>query len=159
MVQEVTQGNGGKAPTVEDRINGLEETISELIDVVQALSGKVDKVEKTAVKKKAGLFGGKRERIAIKDNTTGKVYISKAAVGKALATEAGSTPEDHFAWYKLQAKFPDRFVEASDEEKVRVEAEEKAAIEKLQAEQNAKLAAEEAKEAPKTQAPAQPKRK
>lgn len=58
------------------------------------------------------LFGGKRARIATLDTETQKIYPSKSAVGRALASEADTTPEDHFAWYKLIAKFPGRFVEA-----------------------------------------------
>jgi len=139
---------------VKGRLDAQDKTIGELIDVVQGLGDRVEKLEKTAVKKKAGLFGGKRERTAIKDTTTGKLYISKAAVGKALAEEAGTTPDDHFAWYKLLAKFPDRFVEASPEEKAKIEAEVAAAMEKEIADANAKIAAEEAAKAVKPAAPA-----
>ena len=124
------------------KIDQLEDSILELIDMVGAIGERMDKLEKTAVKKSTGLFGGKRGRIAIKDTTTGIVYVSKASVGKALAGEADTDPLDHFAWYKLQAKFPDRFVEATAEEKTKVEAEEKARVEREVAEANAKIAAE-----------------
>ncbi len=129
------------------KIDQLEDTILSLIDVVETLAERIGKVEKTAVKKSTGLFGGKRGRIAIKDTTTGTIYVSKAAVGKALASEADTDPLDHFAWYKLQAKFPDRFVDASEEEKTKVEAEEKARVEAEVAEANKRLAAEAAAEA------------
>ena len=142
------QGKSG-AEKPKTKVDQLEESILELIDMVGALSERVDKVEKTAVTKPKGLFGGKRGRIAIKDTTTGIVYVSKAAVGKALASEADTDPLDHFAWYKLQAKFPDRFVDASEEEKTKVEAEEKARIEAEVAEANKRLAAEAAAEAKK----------
>ena len=128
----------------KSRIEVLEETVAALAEKVDSLSAQLTKVEKTAVKKTAGLFGGKRERVAIKDTKTDKVYISKAATGKALASEVDSTPEDHFAWYKLIAKFPDRFVEASPAEKAQVEKEEADRLAKLVEEANKKLAAEEA---------------
>ncbi len=136
----MSKPEAGKPKT---KIDQLEDSILELIDMVGGVVERVDKLEKTAVKKSTGLFGGKRGRTAIKDATTGVVYISKSAVGKALAGEADADPLDHFAWYKLQAKFPDRFVEASEVEKTKVEAEEKARVEKEVAEANAKIAAEE----------------
>ncbi len=125
------------------KIDQLEESLLELIDMVGAMGKRMDTFEKTAVKKPTGLFGGKRGRIAIKDTTTGVVYIAKSAVGKALAGEADTDALDHFAWYKLQAKFPDRFIEASEAEKTKVEAEEKTRVEAEVAAAN-KLAAEEA---------------
>ena len=135
-----------EAEKPKTKIDQLEDSLLELIDMVGGLVKRVDSIEKTTVKKSTGLFGGKRGRIAIKDTTTGIVYVSKAAVGKALAGEADADPLDHFAWYKLQAKFPDRFVDASEEEKTKVEAEEKARVEKEVAEANAKIAAETAAE-------------
>jgi len=137
-------GKPGAEAKPKTKIDQLEETILSLIDVVEELSKRIDKVEKSAVTKPRGLFGGKRGRIAIKDTTTSIVYVSKAAVGKALASEADTDPLDHFAWYKLQAKFPDRFVEATEEEKTTVEAEEKKRVEAEVAEANKRLAAEEA---------------
>ncbi len=131
------------------KIDQLEESLLELIDMVGGLVERVDKLEKSVVTKPKGLFGGKRGRIAIKDITTAIVYVSKAAVGKALASEADTDPLDHFAWYKLQAKFPDRFVDASEEEKTKVEAEEKARVEAEVAAANKKLAEEAAAEAKK----------
>lgn len=134
-------GKGTEKP--KTKIDQLEDSLLEMIDLLEKLSGRMDKLEKTAVKKAAGLFGGKRGRVAIKDTQTGVVYISKSAVGKALAGEADTDPLDHFAWYKLQAKFPERFVEASEEEKTKVEAVEKARIEAEVAAANKAAAAEE----------------
>jgi len=135
--------NGGKeAP--KSRIEALEETVLQLADKVEEITKVMATLSKTTVKKSAGLFGGKRERVAIKDTTTGEIYVSKAAVGKALAKEADTTPEDHFAWYKLMGKFPDRFVDATAVEKAKVEKEDADRIAKEVDEANIKLAQEEA---------------
>ena len=129
----------------KSRLESLEEVVLELAEKVNNLTNEVSQLKKTAVKKPAGLFGGKREKVAIKDTKTGKVYVSKSAVGKALAPEADTDAEDHFAWYKLQAKFPDRFVEASAEEKAKADAEEAARIAKEVEEANKRLQAEASK--------------
>ena len=71
---------------------------------------------KEAAPPRKGLFAGKRQAVPVIDTTTGRVYHSKAACGKALAEEAGTVPTDHFAWYKLLEKFPNRFRDASDTE-------------------------------------------
>lgn len=107
--------------------------------IMVALEGmaKAQAVAPTAVPpkaKKKGLFGDNRSRISIKDKDTGKLYVSKAACGKALAKLAGADPLDHFAWYKLIAKFPERFIPATAEETKKVEDEENA---RLQAEVDA----------------------
>jgi len=133
---------GGEEGKEKTRLEALEEVVGELIDKVEAQAKELDTLKRTAVKKSSGLFGGKREKTAIKDTKTGTVYPSKASVGKALADEADTSPADHFAWYKLQAKFPERFVEATAEEAKKVWDEEKAKIEKEVAEANAKLEAE-----------------
>jgi len=138
-----------EAEKPKTKLDALEETVGELIDTVQGIAERMDKLEKSAVKKKAGLFGGKRERTAIKDTKTSIVYVSKAAVGKALAGEADTAPDDHFAWYKLQAKFPDRFVDATPEEKAKVEADEKAKMEAFVKSENERIAKEEAAKAAK----------
>lgn len=135
--------NGGKeAP--KSRIEALEETVLQLADKVEELEKNQTSLAKTTVKKSAGLFGGKRERMAIKDTTTGEIYVSKAAVGKALAKEADTVAEDHFAWYKLMAKFPDRFVDATPAEKAKVEKEDAERVAKEVEESNIRLAKEEA---------------
>ena len=138
-------GKGEKPAQPKSRIEALEETVLQMAEKVEELSKGLTGLSKTSVKKNKGLFGGKRERIAIKDTKTDKIYVSKAAVGKALASEADTTPEDHFAWYKLYAKFPDRFVEASPAEKAKVEKDEEDRIAKEVAESNAELAKQEAK--------------
>lgn len=127
------------------RLDTLEEVVFELADAVKALKDQMEKLEKSSIKKSSGLFGGKREKTAIKDTKTGKVYVSKSAVGKVLAAEADTTAEDHFAWYKLQAKFPDRFVDASAEEKAKADTIEKAKLAREIEEANKKLQAEQAK--------------
>lgn len=124
----------------KSRIELLEERIAELETSYLAVLDWQGKAEKSGLVKKAGLFGGKRERMAMRDTQTGMVYVSKSALGRELAAEADTDPTDHFAWYKLMAKFPDRFVEASEAEKAKVEKEEE---ERLAAE----LATAEAAEA------------
>jgi|GEM_PF-6399612 len=67
---------------------------------------------------KVGLFGGigvKRVSTPVRDTKTGAIYNSKYQAGKALASEAGANPTDRFAWYKLIARFPGRFVEVTSE--------------------------------------------
>lgn len=138
---------GAQAPVEgekKSRIESLEETVLQLIDVVQEQGKKVDQLTKTTVKKSVGLFGGKREKTAIKDSVTGTIYPSKASVGKALYTLIeGGDSADHFMWYKLQAKFPDRFVEATEEEAKKVWAAEEAKRQVEIEAANKKLAEEE----------------
>lgn len=126
----------GKTKT---KIDALEDNLLELISVMEGLSGRMDKLEASAVKKSPGRFGGKRERTATKDVTTGVVYISKAAVGKALAGEIDADPLDHFVFYKLVKAFPDRFVDATPEEKAKVEVVEEKRIEAERAAAQTKL--------------------
>lgn len=125
----------------------LAEVVGELIDKIDGVENRMIALEKTAVKKSTGLFGGKRGRVAIKDTKTGLIYASKSALGKALATEADTDGLDHFAWYKLTAKFPERFVEATEAEAKTawdaVDEERKKEVE----EANKRLAAEEAAKA------------
>lgn len=131
----------------KSRLEILEDTVANLTTALTAATDKIAELEKSGIGKKAGLFGGKRERTAMKDTKTGVVYISKSALGKCLATEADTEPLDHFAYYKLMAKFPDRFVEASAEEKAKVEKEEEDRIAKMMAEEEAKEAKAKAEEA------------
>ena len=130
--------------TPEERIKALEDVVAQVIDKLEEQAKELESVKKTTVKKSAGLFGGKRERTAIKDITTGKIYPSKASVGKSLAGEAGADPLDHFAWYKLMAKFPDRFVSATDEEAKAVWKAEADRVAKEVEESNQRLQAEQA---------------
>lgn len=137
--------NNEKEPKKEkSRMDILEETVTRLIDLVEGMAKKVDELEKTTGKKKGGLFGGKRERMAIKDTTTGAIYPSKASCAKAVAASVGEDPGDSFAWYKIIAKEPERFVEASEEERVKVEAELEAEREKERQEAQARLDTEKA---------------
>jgi len=52
---------------------------------------------------------------AIRDTKTGTIYKSKYETGKILGHLVGTTPDDHFAWYKLLSRFPGRFKEVSHE--------------------------------------------
>lgn len=45
----------------------------------------------------------------ILDVRTGTQYRSKAAAGRALASEFGFDPEDQFVWFKILRVAPDRF--------------------------------------------------
>ena len=131
---------------LEERLAAIEEVVNEALKNMEGLKKQVGSV---AAPK--GLFGGKRERVAMKDTKTGVVYPSKAALGRALATEFGVDMDDHFSYYKVISAAPDRFAEAP-------EAEAKAAWDKVDAEKqalvdeaNRKLAEEAlaAKEPPK----------
>jgi len=129
---------------LDERLKAVETTCGTLSGQMGEITKSLGDVKKLAGKGKSGLFGEHRERVAIKDTTTNLVYVSKSAVGKALGAEAGAEPGDHFAWYKLTTKFPDRFVPATAEEKAlaeKAEAEELARIERESMEQ---LAAEAA---------------
>ena len=145
---------GAEEDKTPNRMEACEEAIGKLIGIVEELSKKIDELEKSTLKKSKGLFGGKREKVAIKDTKTGTIYPSKASVGKNLYDEIeGGDPGDHFMWYKLISKFPERFVDASAEEaekawaaeKAKIEAEVEASNKRLQAEEAKKKAAEEKK--------------
>jgi hypothetical protein len=138
--------------TLDERLTAFETVMMEIIDKVEALTKKVETVQKTAVTKPKGLFGGKRTPVPTKDLKTGVVYPSKAAVGKAFAAEAGADPLESTAYYVVIAKLKmpdgkDRFVDASTEEGAAAiakrDAERAAEVE----ESNKKLAAEEAAKA------------
>jgi len=92
------------------RLDLLEEQVDELLEDMKDVKARVANVPKR------GLFGGKRTRTPVKDTKTGIVYLSKSHCGQQLGDEVGADPTDHFAFYKLQAAFPDRFVEATEEE-------------------------------------------
>lgn len=134
--------------TAEERIEAIEGVVFELIDRVEKLTKSTDDFKKQAVTKPKGLFGGKRTPSPMKDLKTGKVYPSKAAVGKNFATEAGGDPLNTMVYYTVMKvlKMPDgtdRFVEATEEEGIAARAEYQAQIEKEVAEANARLAADE----------------
>ncbi len=130
----------------KSKMDILEETITELIDMVGKVSERVAVLEKTTGKK-SGLFGGKRKRTAIRDTKTGKIYVSKASCAKNVAAEFGLDPLDSFAWYKIQAQSPDRFVDATEEERAKAEAEDAERLEKIRLEGQARLDAEAAEKA------------
>jgi len=128
----------------KDQPTAIEEVVGTLIDSVEALTKRIDALEKTSVKKSAGLFGGKREKTAIKDTKTGTIYPSKASVGKNLAGEFKLDVTDNFAWYKIISQAPDRFVAAGEEEAAKAWAEQEAQLQKSVDEANKKIAADEA---------------
>ena len=116
-----------------------------IIEVMQEkiaeLEARLATVEKRPYAKRQ-LFGGKTERNPIVDTKTGKIYISKSALGKNLAAEFSLDPADKFVWYKIRAKAPDRFREATEEESAKVLKEYE---DQIAAEQAALEAAEKAK--------------
>lgn len=133
--------------TPEQRLDAIESVLMEVIDKVEKLSTTVTTVQKTAVTKPKGLFGGKRTPTPMKDIKTGLVHASKAALGKALAAEAGADPADTMAYYTVikVLKMPDgtdRFTPASPEEAAKARAEYDAKVKKTVDEMNAKLEAE-----------------
>ena len=134
--------------TIEERMDAVEEAMTTILDMLEAQAKKIAEVDKKAVKKSTGLFGGKRTKTAIKDTVTGKIYPSKARLGKELAGKEGFEgidPGNNFAYYQLISKAPERFVTASDEEAEKVWEAERIAREKEVEEANKKLAAEEEK--------------
>lgn len=138
-----------KPKTAEEKIKALEDVVFELIGKVEDLTKTLTTVQKTAVTKPKGLFGGKRAQSPMKDLKTGEIYPSKAALGKNLAEEAGADPKDTFAYYKVisvlkMADGKDRFVPASSEEAAKAIADQKAKLEAEVAERNKQLEAEAA---------------
>lgn len=135
-------------------IENLEDAMSKLIDIVADYGKKLEVVQGATVQKK-GMFGGKRERVAIKDTKTGAVYPSQAAVTKQLAGEFGLSATDHFACYKIFAKEPNRFIRMSGAEAEAVWKAEEERVAKEVADSNAKLAAEQAAKDAKAKADAE----
>lgn len=93
----------------------IKDQLAEMATAIDAIDTRLTDVEKRPFTKKK-LFGGKAERRPIVDTTTNMTYVSMSAAGKALAGEADTAPDDHFAFYKLQSKFPERFRDATEEE-------------------------------------------
>ena len=156
--------------TPEDRLEAIEGVVFELIDRVEKLTKEFEGLKKQAVTKPKGLFGGKRTPSPMKDLKTGKVYPSKASVGKNFGAEAGGDSMDTMVYYTVMKvlKMPDgtdRFVEASAEEGTKAREEYQKKIDADVAEMNIKLQAEQEAEAKKAQVPApekpqqQPKKK
>lgn len=159
-----TPGPEAEVKTVEDRMAAVEEVVFELIDRVEKLSKEQATIKKTAGGKPRGLFGDKRKPVPMKDLKTGIVYPSKAALGKALAIEAGGDPGDTMVYYTVikELKMDDktaRFAEASPEEgqkaredrQKQIEAEVAAANARMDAERAAATAAATAASKPKPQ--------
>jgi hypothetical protein len=57
--------------------------------------------------------GGRKAGVPQYDTKTGKLYRSRAAVGKAWAREYGLNPDDHFVWYQIIHVDPMRFRNAT----------------------------------------------
>jgi hypothetical protein len=152
--QAETKEGQGEQQAPKSRIEVLEEAVLELVDKVEKLATDIANLQKTAVKKSTQRLGAEHGRKAVKDTTTGNIYPSKFAAGKAIASsedlkdaKGEISPLDNFAYYRITKLFPDRLVEATDEE---AEAAYKKADAELQAavdEQNKKLAEEAAKNA------------
>lgn len=62
-------------------------------------------------KKKAG----RRVAQPVRDTRTGTVYGSKASAGMSVAAEYGLDPTNHFIWYEVIKRDPDRFVRVTAE--------------------------------------------
>ncbi len=85
-------------------------------EIAATLAGqKVTELSTVVVKDQAVEAGkkkarGKRVAQPVKDTKTGIRYGSKASAGMAVAAEYGLDPKNHFAWYEVIKKDPDRFV-------------------------------------------------
>jgi hypothetical protein len=118
----------------EDQKQEKPKSIIELMqEKIANMEERLESVEKRPTAKRQ-LFGGKTERHVIVDTKTNAVYVSLSAIGKSLAKEFGFDPGDKFVWYKIRAKDPGRFREATEDEKA-----------KALADYEAKIAAEQAK--------------
>jgi hypothetical protein len=60
--------------------------------------------------------GRRVKLLPIFDTITNTVYRSRTALGRVLAAEYGFDPLDHFVYYKIAAKTPSRFRDATNEE-------------------------------------------
>jgi len=85
-------------------------------EIAATLAGqKVTEVSAVDVKEKAVEAGkkkarGKRVAQPVKDTKTGITYSSKAKAGMAVAAEYGLDSKNHFVWYEILKRDPDRFV-------------------------------------------------
>lgn len=130
--KEGGQPQKSQLQVLQEATEALQKEQKDLVEAVLELAGKVEAIEKElpqikelAAKggKPKGLFGGRRQRTPVKDAETGVVYPSKSMAGQQLCGLVDGDPADHFAYYKLVNQFPDRFVEASEEEAKAAEAE------------------------------------
>lgn len=62
--------------------------------------------------KAEGKRRGKQKAQPVKDTKTGVVYPSKARAGMAVAAEYDLDPTNHFVWYDVIKRSPERFVRA-----------------------------------------------
>ncbi len=87
-------------------------------EIAATLAGqKITEASVPDVKAKAVESGKKKargRRVAqpVKDTKTGVVYESKAKAGMAVAAEYGFDSKNHFVWYEVIKKDPERFVRA-----------------------------------------------
>ena len=85
-------------------------------EIAASLAGqKVTEYSPLGEKSKAVEAGKKKARVKrvaqpVKDTKTGVRYGSKASAGMAVAAEYGLDPKNHFIWYEVIKKDPDRFV-------------------------------------------------
>lgn len=113
MAEVENQDTGIVQVTPENMVK----VVQDLVTAVPMILDEIKKLQSTTVKKSSGLFGGKRVETAIKDTTTGVIYPSKAAMGKALAKEFSGDTTDNFVYYKIMAKAAaGRFVDATQVE-------------------------------------------
>ena len=138
----------------KSRIEVLEEALVDLVDKVEKLANEVASLQKTAVKKSTQRLGSDHSRKAVKDTKTGKVYPSKFAAGKDIASsedledsKGKIDPLDNFAYYRIDKLFPGRLVEATEEEAKEAWAKADAELQKAVEEANKRLQAEEAAKA------------
>jgi len=78
-------------------------------------AGKVTVLSSPDDKEKAAEAGKKKAKVKrvaqpVKDTKTGIEYGSKAKAGMAVAAEYGLDSKNHFVWYEVIKKDPDRFV-------------------------------------------------
>jgi len=85
-------------------------------EIAATLAGqKVTEVSTPEVKEKAVETGKKKAKVKkaaqpVKDTKTGVVYGSKAKAGMAVAAEYDLDSKNHFVWYDVIKKDPERFV-------------------------------------------------
>lgn len=80
--------------------------------VAKGLSDKDITPEKVEAVVKQGKRRGRQKAQPVKDTRTGIVYGSKASAGMAVAAEYGLDSKNHFIWYEVIKKDPERFVRA-----------------------------------------------
>ncbi len=86
--------------------NEIAATLSNRKVIESSTPGVIDKAVEVGKKKARG----KRTAQPVKDTRTGITYDSKAKAGMAVAAEYGFNPKNHFVWYEVIKKDPERFV-------------------------------------------------